>query len=785
MPPASRRKERPRRDVRKIATLAVFGLITVLGPLAFGAVDRIVQVVLVALLAAGMFLHPPLRLSLGKQGNLLAIALIGVLVLKEFLPHQWFGAVRWRAEAQAIPGLEVASTHHPEPARALDNLLTLLLALVWLQWVRTMAAQREMRTAMAWILFGTGVALAAVCFVMPRGGQSVAIYGLRHTPGWVGWGPFPNRNHTASLLAMSALAGIGCAVWAGARRRPKLTVAATAAVLVIIVALLVGKSRGGLVSLAAGAAIFCGLMLWRHRSRRALAAVTAGIALIAVIVVLFGGQVLERFASQDGAHVSNQLRRDIWANTIVMWRDAPLLGHGANSFAGLFPFYQRLTLDDMVILHPESSWLKWLTEMGLIPVAIFTALAARLVFPRLVQLFKRRGTFYLSAGALAGVSALLIHSAIDVPGHRWGTAGYALALLAFACPVSREDQITGVAAPRAALVPLAICAYWVLPFFGMRMEWQPVHVAQLRAREESGMLPRPSLADWNRALRFFPLDPFLHHSAAMRELESGAPKTSDWQRHIEIVHRLQPGSWTAPINHARAVKRLSPALCIHYWQVGISRAGWRSSEVLNRALHDTADLASSGYIWPEYALSHPALALAYARTLPVAETQPFFDTWWKARAPAKNLGADEIRDFYPLALRWATPTQVDEWMRLHPERRRDDWREWAALLHAAKLDERAWEFLKGRVTEPAYPAAAAISPEEIEVRARIAPDNAANVVELIRLREQNGDTATARRLVLEAAAKPNAQSWFLRKAAWLLAADGRFREAVELALRDR
>ena len=785
-PPSKIRRQQPVLTARMIAALAAFGIMVVLGPLAFGVVDRVVQVLLVFVMAAGIFLEPPTLQSLGRRGNALAIALIGVFVLKEFLPHQWFGGAHWRDAAQSMSGLEIAGTHHPEPARALDALLVALLALVWLQWVRTMAARREMRLAMAWILFGTGVALAAVCFLMsPKGAQSGAIYGLRFTPGWSGWGPFPNRNHTASLLAMSALAGIGCTVWAGARRRRWLTVFSTLAVLVIFVALLMSKSRGGLVAFTAGLAVFCGMMLWRHRSRRALAIVAAGVALMAVIVVIFGGQVIERFFSEEGKHISNQLRKDIWKNAITMWRDAPLLGHGVDSFAGLFPFYQRLTLDDNVVLHPESSWLEWLCELGLVPVAILTGLAGRMIVSRLGAIFKRRGTFYLSAGALAGVAAVLVHSAIDVPGHRWPTAGFALALLALACPISREVQIIGAAAPRTALVPLAIGAYWALPFFGFALVWQPVYAAQLCSREDSGVLPRPRLGEWKSALHFFPLESALHHLAAMRELEMGIPKTSEWQRHIEIVHRLVPGGWNYPISHARAVKRLSPALCTQYWQVAIGRSGWRAAEIFGQALNDTASFPSADAIWSDYIAEHPALALAYARRLPEKETRPYFDVWWKARGQAADLTADELRDFYAIAPRWITAEQVLEWMSLHPARRREDFRAWVALLHATGMSDRAWQLWQGRVPEPPYPAnTTVLSREEAEARVRIAPANMANIVELARLSEQGGDRAGAKKIILNAAAKKDAQSWFLRKAAYLLAEDGKFREAVEMILRE-
>src|SRR5436853_103012 len=107
-PSQGRRSEPRSRDLRMIAALAAFGLMTVLAPLAFGAVDRAVQVALVLVLAAGIFFHPPSPLSLGRRGNALAVALIAIFVLKEFLPRQFFGATRWRIETQSIAGLELA-----------------------------------------------------------------------------------------------------------------------------------------------------------------------------------------------------------------------------------------------------------------------------------------------------------------------------------------------------------------------------------------------------------------------------------------------------------------------------------------------------------------------------------------------------------------------------------------------------------------------------------------------------------------------------------------------------
>ena len=102
------------------------------------------------------------------------------------------------------------------------------------------------------------------------------------------------------------------------------------------------------------------------------------------------------------------------------------------------------------------------------------------------------------------------------------------------------------------------------------------------------------------------------------------------------------------------------------------------------------------------------------------------------------------------------------------------------------MSERAWEFLKGKIGNPPYPVEGTVrSREEVEARIRISPENTANVIELARLNEQAGDHAAARKMILDVAVKDGAKSWFLHKAAHLLAEDGKFAEAVEMMLREK
>jgi FimV-like protein len=59
------------------------------------------------------------------------------------------------------------------------------------------------------------------------------------------------------------------------------------------------------------------------------------------------------------------------------------------------------------------------------------------------------------------------------------------------------------------------------------------------------------------------------------------------------------------------------------------------------------------------------------------------------------------------------------------------------------------------------------------------------MAELARMCAESGDSDAARRIVLEVAARQDAPPWFLRKAAHLLAADGRFPEAMAMILREK
>ncbi len=781
-PPAARRPkpDAPALPARTRAALGIFAVLVSAGPLLFGAVDRLVQIALVALLAVGVMLVPPAIVPLSRWGNRLLIALLALLAFKELAPAEWFGATAWRTLLTRDFALALPPTHHPEPARALDAWLAATVGVVWFLWVRRLAAERGQRVILAWSLFGAAALVAAVSFIT-RGWDAQAIYGLRFTPGWRGFGPFPNRNHTGDLLAMGAVFGAGCVVWAGSRKKWPLTVGGGLLLGLVLVALLTTESRGGLVALGLGLLVFFALVQLRLRNRKTLA-VAAGAALVlGALGLAFGGPVLARFHSVQGGAVSNAMRLRIWQDVFLMWKDAPLLGHGVDSFAQIFPFYQTFELENGVVLHPESSWRQWLVELGLIPVALGAVALAMFTANHLRESFRGRGFFFRAAG-FAAAAALLGHAVFDVPAHRWGTAGFALAALALACPMRLEGA--RIFAPRkTALVPLAVALFWTLPFLIEGPAWSPLTLSRVLARQ--GLAGDVPLAQLENMARFFPLNSDLNQTLGLRELAVfGRNEPGAWQRHFKVASALLPGSWTLPATQARAVFSLSPKLALGYWQQAVGRGALHRDEVYRMAVRETAASPIAAVSWGRYAEENPRLLLAYAESVPEAQARYYYARWWKDRALTADLDPGETAAFYQNAARWTGRAQFGEWMRRRADWRERDHREWARLLHAWSDETPAWELLAAHTPEPDFPALAAnLAREPLEAKWRIAPTNYVNAQQLAAVRARDGEMVLGEDIVLAVAAREDAPWWFVQKAAHILARRARTGEAVALLLK--
>ncbi len=214
---------------------------------------------------------------------------------------------------------------------------------------------------------------------------------------------FENRNQSATLYAFAGLLGLSLLLFEH-RRFWRFLGALTLGVSVGALAL--SPSRGGWVSLAAGALV---LLL---RSRRGLSLTIVSLSLFAALA-LVGIPGLE---NRPQAEVP-EIRLQIFSDALHLWRENPA-GIGLGNFAYLYPHYQSFPMDEQIAVHPENDWLWLLCEMGLwillLPLTLLT----------LRWTSNRR-----SPAVSAVLLALLVASLFDVPCHRLGLVVFAAALL--------------------------------------------------------------------------------------------------------------------------------------------------------------------------------------------------------------------------------------------------------------------------------------------------------------------------------------------------------------------
>lgn len=218
--------------------------------------------------------------------------------------------------------------------------------------------------------------LVGVAGVAMQAAGVEVIYGVRPFDGWQGFGPFPNRNHTACALAIGGAAAIGL-LWQAVLYRRWTALVWAGALLFLLYALIESKSRGGLAGLTAGCAFFALVGFLRSRHKLAVTGATAGVVLLAgALFSFFGGAVIERFTDPDkGGDWATGGRLVIWPEVVAYWWDSPWIGHGLNAFQSTFPFYQVAWMDNRLVIHPESSWLQWLAEWGALPLTLALVLA--------------------------------------------------------------------------------------------------------------------------------------------------------------------------------------------------------------------------------------------------------------------------------------------------------------------------------------------------------------------------------------------------------------------------
>lgn len=186
---------------------------------------------------------------------------------------------------------------------------------------------------------------------------------------------------------------------------------------IMIGALVLSGSRGGIISFAGGMA--CLFMLAYHRRLLRKWTVLILILLllsVAVAVPMGWDLILSRFHVLTGFMTEQSFlsRRDVWAGTLLLFRDFPVFGTGLGTFAHIFPKYQ-IAPSNMTFFYTENDYLQMLAETGMLGTGLALGIVATFFFTTLRAWKKRqsRWSIILATGGISAIGSLLLHSCVD------------------------------------------------------------------------------------------------------------------------------------------------------------------------------------------------------------------------------------------------------------------------------------------------------------------------------------------------------------------------------------
>lgn len=377
-----------------------------------------------------------------KLPSRLLIWILGLLAaapLAAYLPQFLLGEPMWRVKLAELPAVELSGFVTPQPWLTFHVWLLWLAGVALLAWCTSQAWDQYHRHTLA-VMFVTGFSGITIFALFAYGsGNNPSLWESSH-----GFGPFINRNQWGAVMGLAGIMALAL-IHRSVRHNEKRNVIIWALALVLLLcAILLNGSRGGLVTLIAGGFaywMFFGLLRKEYR----YASIAVSFLLISFALFSFGGgPLLERFVSLRETVESGgdgDFRLQFYRMTQNMLADAPLTGFGLGNFEFVLPFYLDFeAVYDRRPVHPESSFLWLACEGGWLSVVV--VFAGFVYLGAMAYRARRAHATTIRAGGLACALMLVTGSFFDVSGHRLGTLFPAILLTALAFPTT-EGPVLG------------------------------------------------------------------------------------------------------------------------------------------------------------------------------------------------------------------------------------------------------------------------------------------------------------------------------------------------------
>jgi O-antigen ligase len=523
----------------RVALAVLVGLV-ILSPWPFGSVHlRTTQAIALVLLATalGVFVWDGWRgeLQLPPRGLLWPLLGLWALAVLQLIPlppslHAWLApgsAAVWHPDVPAAAAVLGPGPHpvslYPEATRRWLAFASGVVALA----LAAAPALRERRIQLrASIAVVAGALVVTAYGLVARLAFGDKLFGTWSVPTVAPFGPFVSKNHFAGYVELAALVAVGLATGLAdeARRsegglswidshRAKWVVLAWGAALVLVLAVPVSLSRGGVVSLTAGLASFVLLRGWARKGARLsatrLVAVLAGLGAAGLLfVAVLPTEARDRVLTLAGitSDQSGSYRLALWRDTLRLAASSPFVGSGFGAYEDALPRF-KTAAGGFRVQHAENDHLELLAEGGLLAgvLGAIAVLALALLGLRAVRGTEHRLARSLFAAALAGIATVYAHSAFDfnlrIPSNALMASFLAAACVSALLPAA-EPASSGSRALRsgaACVVLISLFIAFVVPWSDPR--WDPAALGRVTAPARSDLRRLALESDAARLLR--------------------------------------------------------------------------------------------------------------------------------------------------------------------------------------------------------------------------------------------------------------------------------------------
>lgn len=471
----------------RLVQAGLYGLI-VLTPLAFGTVEpwsmALAEVtIFVIALIWGLAMVSVGEIRIQRTAlNLCWLLVLGFGLLQVVpLPPSVIGALSPKAAAlyqQAAFDAAVPASWHTLSLvpYATGQALVRLLALALLFWVAVNHLQtREQVDRIMRVVMTTGFGLALFGIIQHFAGNGKLYWVRELTQGGSLFGPYVNHNHFAGYMEMVIPLTIGYIV---ANRRPisdgtgswrsrllhwgtpqaSRSLLAFFGGLIMFVALLLTGSRAGLFSFLCSILFMAFLLSARRlRSKRFWGMLASFVALgLTYALWLNPDRVLRTFAilwlGTDDPSFHGRIL--VWQDTLRLGHDFRWSGTGLDTYLWAFPLYKRPLIGQDIYDYAHNDYLQAFAEGGL-PLVAILALAVLWGGTQLLNAWSEHDGPHprgIGLGLLAGLVAMLVHSAYDFNLHIMANAILFVLLLALASRILLPGSRRAGALSRAGTV---------------------------------------------------------------------------------------------------------------------------------------------------------------------------------------------------------------------------------------------------------------------------------------------------------------------------------------------